>query len=84
VTSYAMLLMPLVTITLAAILANEAITPAFLLGGGLVLVGVYVGAFAPPLNRLLSVGRERTPSLSPARVDVAEPSVPASPHPGCA
>jgi drug/metabolite transporter (DMT)-like permease len=83
VTSYAMLLMPLVTITLAAILANEAITPAFLLGGGLVVVGVYVGAFAPPLNRLLSVGRDRTP-LSPARVDVAEPSVPPSPHPGCA
>jgi drug/metabolite transporter (DMT)-like permease len=49
-TSYVMLLMPLVTVAVAAALTSEAITTAYLAGGALVLGGVYVGAFAPALR----------------------------------
>ncbi len=41
-----MLLMPLVTVALSAVLDHEAITAGYLIGGPLVLIGVYVGAFA--------------------------------------
>jgi drug/metabolite transporter (DMT)-like permease len=53
-TSYVMLLMPLVTVSLGAALAGESITPAFLAGGAFVLAGVYVGAFAPTISALVS------------------------------
>lgn len=43
--SYVTLLMPLVTVPLAAILIGERITPWLVIGGGIVLVGVYLGAF---------------------------------------
>jgi drug/metabolite transporter (DMT)-like permease len=43
--SYGFLLSPLVTITLGGILLGETVQPAFVLGGLLVLTGVYVGAF---------------------------------------
>ena len=43
--SYSTLLMPLVTVLLAARLTSERITPAFLVGGAVILAGVYVGAF---------------------------------------
>lgn len=43
--SYVTLLMPLVTVVLAAVLTGERITPSFLLGGAVILGGVYVGAF---------------------------------------
>jgi drug/metabolite transporter (DMT)-like permease len=43
--SYVTLLMPLVTVGLAAALTNERITPSFVLGGAVILAGVYVGAF---------------------------------------
>jgi drug/metabolite transporter (DMT)-like permease len=43
--SYVTLLMPLVTVALAAVLTEERITPAFALGGAVILGGVYVGAF---------------------------------------
>jgi drug/metabolite transporter (DMT)-like permease len=43
--SYATLLMPLVTVALAAVLTDERITPSFVLGGAVILGGVYVGAF---------------------------------------
>jgi len=43
--SYITLLMPLVTVTLGAILLGERITPSFVLGGAVILGGVYVGAF---------------------------------------
>ena len=46
-TSYTFLILPLVTIVLGAVLLGERVTPAFLLGGAVVLVGVYVGAFLP-------------------------------------
>ncbi|MEX0626435.1 MAG: EamA family transporter [Chloroflexota bacterium] len=43
--SYVTLLMPLVTVALAAVLTDERITPSFVLGGAVILGGVYVGAF---------------------------------------
>ena len=52
-TSYILLLMPLVTVPASAVLLREPITPAFLLGAAFVLVGVYVGAFAPSVSRPL-------------------------------
>lgn len=49
--SYPLLLMPLVTVLVAAVLLDEPIRPLFLAGAALVLLGVYLGAFAPPLRQ---------------------------------
>lgn len=46
-TSYGFVLVPLVTIVVASTLAGEQITVNFLLGAGLVLAGVLVGALLP-------------------------------------
>ena len=43
--SYVTLLMPMVTVPFAAVLFGEQISPTFVAGGAVVLVGVYVGAF---------------------------------------
>lgn len=43
--SYVTLLMPLVTVPLAAVLIAESVSRSFLVGGAIALVGVYVGAF---------------------------------------
>lgn len=43
--SYVTLVMPLLTVPLAAILIGEQVSPSFLVGGAIALVGVYVGAF---------------------------------------
>jgi len=83
-TSYVMLLMPLVAVAASAVLAHESITPAFLLGGAIVLGGVYVGAFAP------AAVRARPEALGPLaaagyRVATAPPSgAPGPATPGCA
>lgn len=45
--SYGFVLVPLVTIVVAATVAGEAITVGFLAGAALVLAGVYVGALMP-------------------------------------
>lgn len=45
-TSYSFLLFPIATIITAAWLLDEVITPRFLLGGAIVLVGVWVGALS--------------------------------------
>lgn len=45
-TAYQLVLMPFVTITLASLLAGERITIGFVLGGALVLIGVWIGALA--------------------------------------
>jgi drug/metabolite transporter (DMT)-like permease len=47
-TSYAFLLFPLVAIALGALLLNEPVRPSFLLGGAVVLGGVYIGAVYRP------------------------------------
>ena len=44
--SYVMLIAPLVTIILGVVILDEPVSAAFLIGGVLVLAGVYVGAFA--------------------------------------
>jgi len=48
--SYVMLIVPLVTVAASAAIDHEQVTLAYLVGGPLVLAGVYVGAFAPPLR----------------------------------
>ena len=68
--SYAILLMPLVTVPVATVLANEPLTPAFALGGAIVLLGVYIGA----------IGRQDT-RLMPRTAEQAEGPVLTSP--GC-
>jgi drug/metabolite transporter (DMT)-like permease len=45
--SYTTLLMPLVTLPVAAILFNEPITMPFLVGAAVAIVGIYIGAFMP-------------------------------------
>jgi drug/metabolite transporter (DMT)-like permease len=46
--SYTFLLAPLIAIPLGAVLLGETVRPTFLIGGAIVLVGVYVGAFFHP------------------------------------
>lgn len=50
-TSYGFVLVPLVTIVVAANLAGEAISANFLIGAGFVLAGVYVGALMPSRSK---------------------------------
>ncbi len=47
-TSYSFLLFPVWTILLASWLADEMLSPRFLLGGAFVLFGVWLGAFSRP------------------------------------
>jgi drug/metabolite transporter (DMT)-like permease len=55
-TSYSLVLMPIVTVIFASWIADEPITIALIVGGILVLAGVYVGALVPPelLGKLTS------------------------------
>jgi drug/metabolite transporter (DMT)-like permease len=46
--SYLFVLMPIVTVLVAAWLANEAITAPFVIGGAFVLSGAYIGGIANP------------------------------------
>jgi drug/metabolite transporter (DMT)-like permease len=79
-TSYALLLMPLVTILGGAIWLAEPITPALLGGGALVLAGVYFGAFAPSFARPLP-GLFRRPAMATAGGgEISEPPVLSGPN----
>jgi drug/metabolite transporter (DMT)-like permease len=49
--SYITLLMPLVTISLAAVVTGERVSPSFVVGGAVILGGVYVGSFLRPRAR---------------------------------
>jgi drug/metabolite transporter (DMT)-like permease len=56
-TSYSFLLMPFVAIALGAVLLGEPVQPSFLVGGALVLAGVYLGAvYRPAARREQSTG----------------------------
>ncbi|MEJ2758999.1 MAG: hypothetical protein P8046_11010, partial [Anaerolineales bacterium] len=44
---YGFVLLPLVTMVAAAVITGESITLSFILGGALVLAGVFVGALMP-------------------------------------
>lgn len=80
--SYQFLLMPLVTVTLAAVLLHESPSPAFLVGGAIVLAGVYIGAFS---RRIAAAPAAPVAPVAPAApVAKAQPAysvVP--PPPGC-
>lgn len=45
--SYVLLLQPVPTLVYSAILTDEPITPTLFLGGAIILLGVYTGAFSP-------------------------------------
>ena len=45
--SYILLLQPLPTLVYSALLRGEPMTPALFIGGAVMLVGVYIGAFSP-------------------------------------
>lgn len=49
--SYALLMMPLWTVVVAAVLLDEPITPTFVIGGALVIGGTYLGAFRSPRSK---------------------------------
>jgi drug/metabolite transporter (DMT)-like permease len=57
-TSYVWPLFPLVAVPFSALVLGEPITPMLLLGAALVVIGVYLGAFAPPLGRPSALFRE--------------------------
>ncbi|MCA1645868.1 MAG: DMT family transporter [Chloroflexi bacterium] len=59
-TAYQFLLFPLVTIAVSGWLMGESVGPAVLVGGALVLAGVYVGALAP--DRLRPVAATHAPA----------------------
>lgn len=46
--SYVLLLQPVSAVVYSAVLRDEPITPALFVGGAVVLMGVYVGAFSAP------------------------------------
>ena len=62
-TSYGFVLVPLVTVVLATSLAGERITWLFVLGGLLVLAGVWFGALMPTGARA-GTGAEKPPATS--------------------
>ena len=47
----------------SAILTNEPITPALFIGGAIILIGVYIGAFAPSRQRVSCLRGSRIPDL---------------------
>jgi drug/metabolite transporter (DMT)-like permease len=62
-TSYGFLLFPVVGVSLAAWLARETVTPLFLAGSAIVLLGVWVGAFHQPAP---TVGEKGSIAARPA------------------
>jgi drug/metabolite transporter (DMT)-like permease len=78
-TSYALLLMPLVSVVVAALVVNEPITPVLFVGAVLVLLGVYLGAFAPSIARRLSWPPARRAELAPAEATPPEIVTPTCP-----
>jgi drug/metabolite transporter (DMT)-like permease len=46
--SYSLLLQPLATLLYSALLREEPLTPSLLVGGAVILAGVYIGAFTGP------------------------------------
>ncbi len=63
--SYTTLLMPLVTVALAALVFAQGISPLFAVGGAVILVGVYVGSFARR-------GRRSTATSAPECLPIAD------------
>jgi drug/metabolite transporter (DMT)-like permease len=77
--SYQFLLMPLVTIAVAAAIVGELPSAAFLVGGAVVVLGVYIGAF----SRRVAPAPAPVPQVAPgARVVPAYAVIP-PPLTGC-
>jgi drug/metabolite transporter (DMT)-like permease len=63
--SYTTLLMPLVTVPVAAVLFGERISPAFVLGAVIAMAGIYVGAFLTVRpRRSTTIGLPECPPLA--------------------
>ncbi len=65
-TSYSLLLMPLPAVVGGALLLGEPITIGLILGGALIMLGVYLGAFAPSISTPLPGLLRRRPASQPA------------------
>jgi drug/metabolite transporter (DMT)-like permease len=77
--SYQFLLMPLVTIVVAAAIVGELPSAAFLVGGAVVLLGVYIGAF----SRRVAPAPAPVPQVAPgAKLAPAYAAIP-PPVTGC-
>ena len=63
-TSYAFLLFPLVAIVLGVVLFDEPFQPVFLIGGAVVLAGVYIGAIYRPKTAAEPLPTEPIPAES--------------------
>ena len=50
--SYTLILQPLPTLVYSAILLDEPLTPSLLLGGAIIVAGVYIGAFGPDRSEI--------------------------------
>jgi drug/metabolite transporter (DMT)-like permease len=50
--SYGFVLYPIVTVVLATFLTDEKISPLFLVGAAVVLLGVFVGALMPNKSKV--------------------------------
>jgi drug/metabolite transporter (DMT)-like permease len=66
-TVYCLTLMPVVAVTLGAVLADEPITPETVVGAALVLLAVYVGAIRRPTARPVSGPRGEAGVATPTR-----------------
>jgi drug/metabolite transporter (DMT)-like permease len=73
--SYVTLLMPLVSVPLAAVLLSERVSPLFLVGGVIALAGVFVGAFLKVTPRL-SPAASLPEMLPPDASTEVEPAAP--------
>jgi drug/metabolite transporter (DMT)-like permease len=60
-TVYCLTLMPVVAVTLGALLAGEPVTPETVAGAALVVLAVYVGAIRRPTEPAVRRGRKGTP-----------------------
>ncbi|UCC89359.1 MAG: EamA family transporter [Anaerolineales bacterium] len=73
-TSYAFLLFPVATVIIAALLSGEVVTPRFVVGGLVVLLGVWIGALRQP-----SAPPEEPEPMPQITAELTTP-----PRPGCA
>ncbi|HUG46961.1 MAG TPA: DMT family transporter [Candidatus Limnocylindria bacterium] len=81
-TSYSLLLMPLPAAVGGALLLGEPITIGLIVGGAVIVLGVYLGAFAPSLARPLP-GLLRRPAPAGPPIDEMEARPADLIYPGC-
>jgi drug/metabolite transporter (DMT)-like permease len=79
-TSYAFLLIPIAGIGLAAWIAREPVTPLFLAGSAIVLLGVWIGAIRQPAP---AAAREESIAARSAATETAPAALEAQPCENC-